>query len=128
LVRGSAISVARQQGVEYEFVGDGPTVVAQIPPVSSSVLASKGKIILFFGEATPENDVEKITVPDVTNYVASFALTTLTNKGFNISIEGALNYDQGAGAKVTTQDPPAGTLLPRGSVVTINVIHEGIND
>lgn len=117
-----AILNTRNLGLQYEFVGEGPTVVSQVPKGGSSVLVSTGKVIFYLGDATPDAE-EKITVPDVMGNTASIANKTLTNAGFNIKVEGTMNYDEGVGAKVVRQSPAAGELLPRGSVVTVEFRH-----
>ncbi|MBO5274830.1 MAG: PASTA domain-containing protein, partial [Clostridia bacterium] len=48
---------------------------------------------------------------------------SLINKGFNVKIEGALNYTEGSGAQVISQYPEAGTMLEPGAVVTIECRH-----
>ncbi len=116
------ITNIRNQGLKYEFVGNGPEVVSQVPAGGSSVLMSTGKVIFYLGEETPEKN-GYVTVPSVIDRTATVANTTLVNAGFNIKVEGALNYDVGTGAKVVAQYPPAGELLPKGSVVTVEFRH-----
>ncbi len=118
----SATMNSKNQGLECEFIGEGNEVVAQIPPASSSVLRSTGRIIFFLGNEKPENNKYE-TVPDVIGLTATVANTTLTNKKFNIKIEGAMNFEEGVGARVVSQSPEAGTVVPRGSVVTVQFRH-----
>ena len=112
----------KNQGLKYEFVGEGPVVVSQVPVGGSSVLLTTGKVIFYLGDATPETN-KQITVPDVVGMVATVANTTLTNKGFNIRIEGAMNFEEGVGARVVSQYPAAETLMPDGSIVTVQFMH-----
>jgi len=112
----------KNQGLRCEFRGEGPVVVSQVPAGGTSVLLNTGIVIFYLGDATPE-EYTHITVPDVVGMVATFANTTLTNKGFNIRIEGAMNFEEGVGARVVSQYPAAGTLLPKGSVVTVQFRH-----
>lgn len=119
----SASMNTKNQGLKCEFVGEGPVVVAQVPPVGTSVLVSTGKVILYLGDATPETSGEMIKVPNLVGQNATVANTTLVNAGFNIKLEGALNFDENSGAKVISQSHPEGTLLPKGSVVTIEIRH-----
>ncbi len=118
----SAIMNVRNLGLSYEFVGEGPEVVSQIPAGGSSVLMSTGKVIFFLGSAKPE-DIQQITVPDVLGQTASVVNRTLTNAGFNIKIDGAMNFDEGVGAKAVSQTPAAGELVPKGTVVTVEFRH-----
>ena len=66
---------------------------------------------------------KQVTVPDALNQTASSANRILTNAGFNIKIDGAMNFDEGVGARVVSQTPAAGELVPYGSVVTIELRH-----
>ncbi len=118
----SAIMNVRNQGLAYEFVGQGNEVVAQVPPGGTSVLMSAGKVIFYLGSETPETGT-MITVPDLMGQSASVVNRVLTNGGFNIKIDGALNFDEGAGAKVVGQTPAAGELVPKGTVVTVQLRH-----
>lgn len=117
-----AIMNVKNQHLDYEVVGDGATVVTQIPRGGSSVLMSSGKVILYTGTATPEGNTQ-LTVPSVIDMYATLANRTLVGQGFNIKIDGALNYEEGIGARVVSQKPVAGTLVPKGSVVTIKLRH-----
>ena len=54
---------------------------------------------------------------------ATVANRTLTNAGFNIKVDGALNYDQGVGAVVVNQSLQADTLVPKGTLITIQLRH-----
>ena len=118
----SATMNIKNQGLDYEFVGEGTHVTAQVPPGQSSVLRSTGKVIFYLGNETPEKN-DYVTVPNVIDMTATFCNTTLTNKGFNIKIEGAMNYDEGVGARVVSQSPVAGEIVPKGSVVTVQFRH-----
>ncbi len=117
-----AIMSVRNQQLEYEFVGDGPTVVSQIPAGGSAVLMSSGKVIFFLGSATPEQSTQ-IKVPNVIGMTATVANRTLTNAGFNIKVDGALNFDEGVGARVVSQSLEVDTLVPKGTLITIQLRH-----
>ncbi len=118
----SAIMNVRNQHLEYELEGEGPTVVSQVPPGGSSVLMSSGKVILYLGNATPEQS-KQIKVPNVVGMTATVANRTLTNAGFNIKVDGAMNFDEGAGARVVSQSLAEGTLVPNGTLITIQLRH-----
>lgn len=118
----SATMNIKNQGLDYEFVGTGNTVVSQVPRGGSSILLSSGKVIFYTGDATPEENTQ-IKVPNVMNMTASVANRTLANAGFNIKVDGALNFDEGVGAKVVSQSLAEGTLVPKGTVITIQLRH-----
>ncbi len=104
------------KGLKCEVVGEGDVVTAQVPSAGSIILAESGKVILYAGDATPENNL--ITVPDLKGYGAEAANNVLVSYGFNVKIDGSVNQ---AGASVVSQNPAPGESLPYGSVVTITV-------
>lgn len=55
-------------GLNYEVIGDGTKVTAQIPAGGSQLAKDTGKVIFYCGDAQPEKTV---TVPDVMGKSAS---------------------------------------------------------
>ncbi|MBQ4562137.1 MAG: PASTA domain-containing protein [Clostridia bacterium] len=104
------------KGLKCEVVGDGDVVTAQIPSSGSIIQQESGKIVLYTGDNTPENNL--ITVPDLKGYGAETANNVLVSYGFNLKIDGTINR---AGASVVSQSPAAGEKVPYGSVVTVTV-------
>ncbi|MBE6564976.1 MAG: PASTA domain-containing protein [Ruminococcaceae bacterium] len=115
----SAILNCRNQGLKYEVVGNGTKVVSQVPRGGSQVLMSTGKVI-FYTDGSAELEG---TIPSVVGLNATQANARLTNAGFNIKVEGAQNYESGAGAKVVEQLPAGGEKAAKGSVVTVRFMH-----
>lgn len=116
-----AISVVTNNGLEYEVVGssaDGAVISYQIPSSGSTLQKNTGRVIFYTGNATADDYVE---VPNVVGYSATTANRLISNAGFNIMIDGAQNYDIGAGAVVVSQTPAAGEQALYGSVVTITM-------
>lgn len=103
-------------GVEYEVVGDGTLVSAQIPEGGSMLAKNTGKIILYTGNETPKNTV---TVPDVMGKTAVVANSVIINSGLNIRITGTTNYENGVGAVVVSQNPAAGSVVSPGTIITV---------
>lgn len=96
-------------GIECEVVGNGPTVLAQLPANGENVSKANSKIILYTA-SVDENGVEDKTipyeyeeVPDVVAKSVSSAITRLTSAGFSVYIKGAVNYDAGSGAVVASR-------------------------
>ena len=58
----------------------------------------------------------------------SAANQALLNHGLNISIQGAENYEVGDSVLTVEQSIPAGTPVPRGTVVTVTFRHTDITD
>ena len=103
-------------GLDYEVVGDGTKVTAQIPAGGSQLAKDTGKVIFYCGDAEPKNTV---TVPDVMGRSASAANKLLIDAGLNIRIEGTQNYQSGAGAVVVSQSPAAEAVVTPGTIVTV---------
>ena len=105
-----------EKGFSCEVVGDGTTVNSQKPDAGSVIYVSSGKIVLYTGAETEDDN--SATVPDLASYSAEDANAKLVSLGFNVNVDGSLKAQ---GAVVTSQNPEAGTKLPKGSVVTISV-------
>ena len=114
-----------KKGLAVEIIGNGEKVTAQVPAAGSKLSKQNGKVILYVGDAAPSRD---LTVPNVIGMSASAANRVLINAGFNISIEGATNYDAGSGAVVVAQFPEAGSEAVRGDVVSVTFRHADVSD
>ncbi len=114
-------SKARQNvaslGVDCTVIGEGDTVLKQIPQAGSVIQKLSGRIILITEENIQD---DMVTVPNVIGKTAMEANQILINAGFNLSLSGALNFDVGTGALVVDQTPSQG-LLPRGSVISLTL-------
>lgn len=105
-------------GLDARVVGDGNTVLKQVPARGSSV--PSGSKILLYTEDVPE---EMTTVPDLTGMSPTQANTELTNRGLNIKFDGGAS--QQAGAKVISQGIAKDTQVPKGTVVSVQCL---VND
>lgn len=112
-------------GMKCEIVGDGDTVITQMPPAGSAISKNTGKIILYTGSELPKNSV---SVPSVVGKTAAAANQILVNAGLNIRIEGAQNYSSGTGAMVISQSIAEGEKVAPGTVVTIDLRHMDSTD
>ncbi len=121
----SAREAIEKSGLDVEIIGNGEKVTAQVPASGSTLSKQNGKVILYVGDAAPSNDQ---TVPNVIGMSPSAANRVLINAGFNISIDGATNYDVGSGAEVVAQYPEAGSTATRGDVITITFRHTDVTD
>jgi beta-lactam-binding protein with PASTA domain len=113
-----AIELIKDLGVEYEIIGNGETVISQVPCKNSTIYKKTGKIILY----TDGKDITHSIVPDVMGKSAEEANKILSNAGFNINIIGANNFAFGQGAVVVNQFPIADTYYQKGEVVTIEML------
>ncbi len=121
----SAREQIEKKGLDVEIIGNGEKVTAQVPAAGSKLSKQNGKVILYVGDAAPSKE---LTVPNVIGMSASAANRVLINAGFNISIEGATNYDAGSGAVVVAQFPEAGSEATRGDVVSVTFRHADVSD
>lgn len=113
-----ATSLLNEKGLSYKIYGDGTTVTQQIPKSGSTVILGSAVIVLYTGSESPR---ESITVPDLTGYSITGATETLTNKGLNILLEGAVQSYSSTDsyAQAISQSIPAGTKVTPGTVVTV---------
>jgi stage V sporulation protein D (sporulation-specific penicillin-binding protein) len=94
-------------------VGTGDTVTGQIPAAGQSVPGGS-QVLLYLGEAVPENEVE---VPDFVGMNRQQAADAATNLGLYILVAG--NGDLSPKVIATTQSIPAGTKVPIGTTITL---------
>ena len=119
--RGSTVDHAKKEvgklGVEYEIIGDGKTVVKQVPAAGEKVVKALGRVLLY----TEETDVETlVTVPNLVGLTATEAINRLVGLGLNVQIAGVSDYSRGVGATVVAQSL-VNEALPRGTVVTLTL-------
>ncbi len=100
-------------GLRYQIVGDGEVIVSQIPKGGTALPASS-TVVLY----TRENDESDVVVPDVVSCGVNEANRRIVNAGLNIKISGSSEVKEGE-AVVSTQSPPSGTLVPKGTIVTV---------
>jgi serine/threonine-protein kinase len=111
-LQGLNFAVAREN-VESDEPAD--TVVGQTPGAGSE--ASKGSTVtLQVSEGPPTS-----TVPDVTSQDEAAARSQLRSSGFRVRVVREDTEDPTLDGLVTSQDPPGGTELEAGEVVTIFV-------
>ena len=103
--------------IDYEIIGSGDTITAQVPASGSKISSGSGKLILYTDGETPPNDTE---VPNFLNMSAYNANNAAVMSGLNVTFSGSLN---GSTATVIGQSIPAGSMVPRGSVITIELRH-----
>ena len=119
-----ATAAVKALGVSVEVVGGGDTVVSQVPTKGSTIAKTNGKVILYTDDTNPQD--KTVTVPNVLGLTAAAANEKIINAGLNISVHGAQN--QGSGAVVTSQSETAGSKVPYGTVVAIEILHTDVTD
>ena len=117
--RGLSLDKAKEMigenGLTYEIVGGGTSVVAQVPASGSKMSKNGGRIILY-----TESETLSATaiVPDVTGLTPEQANKKLTDAGLNVRISGTT---MGEGTVVYSQSLPKGEVIPKGTVIEIEL-------
>lgn len=109
-----AVAALEKLGFNYKIVGNGLTVVDQMP-LSGTSMTVGGTVILYTEETEDRNTV---TVPSLIGYRAQDALQILKNKGLNVRITGAYSSAITGTPLVVLQDI-ADTEVEEGTVITI---------
>lgn len=120
---GDTVADATKKVTDAKFkinvVGDGDTVVTQVP--KSSAQLPEGSTINAY---TTEEKPTEVTVPKVTGLSVVDANTRLVNSGLNLKVSGTGRGDAIAGETVAAkQDPAEGTVVPKGSIVYVEFRH-----
>ena len=119
----SVVEGLKKNQINYVLVGNGSTVVGQIPNADVSILKSASKIYLY----TEKRDDEYVSVPAVVGMSIKEANLLLTNLGLNIAINGGLS-EKCTTMTVTSQSLPFGAKVKKGSVVTLTVLGTDFED
>lgn len=133
-----AKSSISSSGVEYEIIGSGKHILAQVPASGEVMKKVDGKIILYAGELkyddrgnidTGSVEIKYAEVPYLVGNFTFRAVAELKSLGFNVKITGSTLYNEGTGAEVEKQSEPAGSILPVGSIIEIKSEYKtGIED
>ena len=108
----------KEYGFNYEIIGDGNIIRAQMPEEGSYVFEKNAKITLYTAKSLQDETLA--TVPNVVGMTAEAANATLINRGLNVIIIGNDQYyEHSSTAIVTDQSKKPGDLLVRGSTVTL---------
>ena len=108
-------------GLSYQAVGGGETVTGQIPAAGNEVPGGS-QVLLYFGEATP---MENVKVPDFGGMNRQQAADAAAELGLYILVGG--NTDLKPTVKAASQDIAPGTEVPRGTTIKIEFIDTKAN-
>ncbi len=121
-VEGMDVAIAeatvRNEGLTVRVMGDGGTVIKQVPEAGQSI-PSEGTVVLYTSQSSYQS--EMTTVPDFTGYSVSGALELAAECDLNIQL-GGTGLDSG-GANASTQNIAPGTQVPRGTIITVEFIY-----
>lgn len=111
----------KNEKIQFEIMGDGDTVINQLPMSGSKIYEKTGKIILY----TTNNveDIKTTSVPDLVGKTPQEANIILSYNKLNIKLEGSTNYKVGDSVRVVSQYPSAGEQIRAGDTVTVYLMH-----
>ncbi len=118
-----AASVLKKKNLTYRTIGEGATVVTQIPSPQSKVPGSS-TVLLYLGDASPE---ESGAIPNVVGMSYETAKKTLEAAGFFMRAEGVNVYYSNS-TVAESQSVAPDTQSPIGTVVTVqftNMVEDG---
>lgn len=113
----------KEQKINYVVIGDGDTVIDQIPKADIDILRSSSTIYLY----TEKRDEEYTAVPSVVGMSIKEANILLAQAGLNVRISGGLSPGA-TSLTVTSQNLPYGARVTKGSVITLTVLGTDFED
>ena len=102
------------RGFDFEIIGNGDKITAQVPEAGSKISSESGLLILYTGNEVPSDSVE---VPDLMGMSAYNSNTTAVAAGLNVTFTG---YTNGT-ATVINQSLTPGSWVPRGTIIEIEL-------
>lgn len=107
-----AQAMAENDGFTTTVKGEGDTVIAQIPAVSSKI-PTGGNVVLYTDDTST---AETVIVPNLVGYTANEVNSVASAYGLNVSFTGAASM----GGVSTSQDIAEGTSVSPGTVITVS--------
>ena len=107
----------KDAGIQYEIVGNGTTVLSQIPAAGESVTKEYTKVILY----TQEREQESVRVPNVVGMTGLMANEILTELGFSLRFTGVRDATA-SDVRVYAQSLPANEEVAYGTVITLRLM------
>ena len=110
----AASAIIKNAGLNVTVVGDGKTVIEQMPDPSMSVYKN-GTVILYTEE---ELETEKVKVPSFVGLTAAGVNELAIKNGVNVQFTGAAITVSGVTAH--KQSISAGTEVDKGTIITVS--------
>ncbi len=108
-------------GISYEIVGSGSSVIRQTPSGDEAFLRNNSKVILY----TDDKNSLYSVVPRVTGMSIEEANRLIINAGLNLRIKNPTGH---GGATVIYQSVNEGAVLPKNSVIELEIIYLDFED
>ena len=109
----AAATTLKASSLTYHTVGNGKTVVQQVPE-SGSTIPRGGAVWLY----TDEKDVQMTTIPDFSGRTVSQVNQAATTAGVNVLLSGISASATGRATAVRQSATP-GRKVPKGTVVNV---------
>lgn len=110
-------------GIKYEIIGSGKTVIRQTPSESDIFILENSKVILY----TEKDKGLYTTVPNIVGLDVSVANQIIANANLNIKISNLSSSNTG-GAIVNSQSIAYGTVVPKNTVLELEIIYLDFED
>ncbi len=107
---------ANEMGLKLREVGEGTQITGQLPNAGAQIAAGS-QMIIYLGEASPEEDV---VVPNLYGMTVAQARNALQNVGLFLDTSGASPAI--ANVKVAAQAIEAGETVPYGAVISVTLV------
>ncbi len=125
---GASLSDAKKAvsslGLSYSVIGNGTSVLSQVPEAGSRLYTKEGRVLLY----TDGEVVDETVVPNLIGKSAAEANEILLSCGLNIAFSGAYQESYASGATVMRQSLPPGYKVRKGEVVTLYILHMNDTD
>ncbi|MBR0447940.1 MAG: PASTA domain-containing protein, partial [Clostridia bacterium] len=125
-VTGQTTAVAQTKmanaGLKATIVGNGEKVVLQVPEAGQTIPAG-GTVLLY----TEEDDVDMVTVPDLTGLSVTEVNARAARLGLNVQMTGLVGGSSNA-ALSNKQSYSAGAEVPKGTVIEVNFYYQDTSE
>ena len=119
----NAIKNLKNENLTYRIVGNGSTVLRQMP-TAGSTLPADSVVILY----TEENVSQSVTVPDVTNLSVKEAQARLAQSRLNMIVTGAGATGKSSNLTIAnSQYPLAGATVEEGTIVEVEFRYQDVD-
>ncbi len=118
----SAVGKLTKSDIQYKVIGNGSTVVSQMPPPGDVVTKKLCTVYLY----TEKMDEDTYLMPRLVGLDAAEANKIATGLGLNIKISGPLNLT--GAVKIVGQSIAEGEKIKRGQVLILRVAALGFED
>ena len=122
LTEKEAEDILKAAGISAVFSGAGETVTGQIPAAGQTVPGGS-QVLVYLGEAA---EAETVAVPDFAGMQRQQASDAAGTLGLYILVTG--NSEVSPFVTVTAQSVPAGTMVPKGTTITLTFADTAARD